>query len=79
MANRISAFKVPGSAVVVIGAKNFEERKCAYDHLKKVYPTIFNQFRNQSYAQMALELFENIGKLSETKSYLNENVFDIFD
>ena len=41
---------------MVVGAKNFEERKAAFENLMKVYPTIFTQFRNQSYTQMALEL-----------------------
>jgi len=64
---------------MVVDAKNFEERKAAYENLMKVYPTIFTQFRNQSYTQMALELQECIGRMNEIKSCLNDSVFDIFE
>jgi len=45
----------------------------------KVYPSYFIQFRNQSYAQIALEMYENLGDLNSSKSYLNDNVFEVFD
>jgi len=45
----------------------------------KVYPSYFIQFKNQSYAQIALEMYENVGGLNSSKSFLNDSVFEVFD
>ena len=45
----------------------------------KVYPSLFIQFKNQSYAQKVLEMYENVGDLNSSKSFLNDSVFEVFD
>jgi len=45
----------------------------------KVYPSLFIQFKNQSYAQKVLEMYENVGDLNSSKSFLNDNVFEVLD
>jgi len=79
-AGRPIAFKHPISKKIIEVTTNFTERRQIVNELSEEYGKHIIKFENQSYAQIAISIFDNqFGSVSQLSSNLSDKIFDILD